>query len=109
MIGELCHAADTGSGPGHDCHSLGHEGDSAACEAQMASCMEICVEDDDAGGSGGAGPALDPYCAALGELCHPVPDAAAQGCHSLGHKNDAAECAEAFDVCAELCLAGREE
>lgn len=112
VIGELCHEADTGSGPAQDCHLLGHEAEAATCEAQMASCMKICVESD-SGGSGGAGGAAsvakDPYCAALGSLCHPVENEAAQACHSLGHDNDAAACAAAFDECAELCLAGRED
>ena len=31
VIGELCHEADTGNGPAHDCHELGHEADGAAC------------------------------------------------------------------------------
>lgn len=109
VIGELCHEADTGSGPAHECHLLGHEGDAATCDAQMAGCMEICVEGDSGGAGGAASVTDDPYCAALGSLCHPVETTAAQDCHELGHANDAAACAEAFDACAELCLAGREE
>lgn len=106
VVGELCHEADTGSGPGHDCHELGHEGDAAACSAGFAKCIEVCVPE---AGAGGAGNGPDPKCAALGELCHEVDDknGPLHDCHELGHDGDAAACAAGFDACATKCLAAR--
>lgn len=55
MLGHQCHPFDTGSGPAHDCHELGHAGDLAACEAMLASCLMTCsgdagsAHDEDAG------------------------------------------------------------
>jgi len=114
VIGELCHEADTGSGPGHDCHELGHEGHATACAAGFDDCIALCVHDDDGAGgaeAGGAGPAPDAHCTALGELCHPVDDASGplHECHEVGHIGNAAKCAAEFDGCATLCLAAREE
>lgn len=102
VLGELCHEADTGSGPAHECHELGHVNDAAACVEGFSGCVETCVE-----GSAGE----EPLCAALGELCHAVDDETGplHECHELGHVNDAAVCAAEFDRCAELCLAAREE
>jgi hypothetical protein len=48
-LGSLCHPYDTGSGPGHECHEIGHAGDLPACEAAEAMCRTVC--------SGDAGPA----------------------------------------------------
>lgn len=45
MLGSLCHHYDTGSGPAHECHEVGHAGDLAACEAMAESCMTICSGD----------------------------------------------------------------
>jgi hypothetical protein len=114
VIGELCHEADTGSGPGHDCHELGHEGHAAACVAGFDDCIALCVPAEEGGGGGGAagsGPAPDPHCAALGELCHPVDDTEGplHECHEIGHVGNAANCAAEFDNCATLCLVAREE
>jgi hypothetical protein len=110
VIGELCHEADTGSGPGHDCHQLGHVGNADACVEGFDGCVALCTgEDEGTGGAGGAGPALDAHCAALGELCHGLADAGpVQECHELGHVGNAANCAAEFDNCATLCLAAHE-
>lgn len=107
VVGELCHEADTGSGPGHDCHELGHENDPAACAAGFAKCIDLCVPSE---GAGGAANERDPKCAALGELCHAVDDkdGPLHDCHELGHDGDAAKCAAGFDACATKCLAARE-
>jgi hypothetical protein len=107
VIGELCHEADTGSGPAHECHEVGHVGNAAACEAEFASCIGTCVADE---GAGGAGSEQDPVCAALGELCHPVDDVSGplHDCHELGHEGRAAACAAGFADCATACLAARE-
>lgn len=102
VIGELCHAADSGTGAAHECHELGHENDGEACTTSFAGCVETCV-DDSAG--------KEPLCAALGELCHAVDDETGplHECHELGHVNDEAVCGAEFDHCAEICLAAREE
>jgi hypothetical protein len=118
VIGTLCHAADDGEGPIADCHALGHDGNAANCKAEFAACISVCVADE--GGAGGAGaggaaatpePVANPYCQALGELCHFLDD---QGtptgdCHELGHEGREAACIEAFAGCAPLCLAKREQ
>lgn len=127
VIGELCHAADSGEGPAQECHEIGHVGDGEACEAAFDGCMSICIESESgSGGGGGAsgegggsgeggasaeGSGKDPYCAALGELCHAVDDedGPTHECHELGHVNDPEICMEQFDDCATLCLAKREE
>ena len=44
-IGQTCHPYDTGSGPAHDCHEVGHAGDVAACDAALAGCMATCSGD----------------------------------------------------------------
>jgi hypothetical protein len=105
VLGELCHAADTGGGPADDCHQLGHVGNAEACTARFASCIGTCTGADV--GAGGAGSGDDPKCAALGALCHAAGeiDADAEECHDLGHEGNAAACAEGFDACAILCLA----
>jgi hypothetical protein len=109
VIGELCHEADTGSGPAHDCHETGHEGTAAACVKDFASCIHTCVTDADDLGTGGAGAAPDPLCAALGELCHEVDDKTGplHECHEVGHIGVAATCVKEFDSCATQCLAAR--
>ena len=112
VVGELCHEADTGVGPAHDCHELGHSGDTAACHESFASCIAVCVEDEGGEGTGGAsGGGQSPYCLALGELCHPVASvsAALEECHEIGHIGDAPVCAMQFEECAKACLAAREE
>lgn len=108
VLGELCHEADTGTGPASECHELGHVGDAGVCEQEFDSCIATCV--DGGGGEGGAGGSaghmLDPYCAALGALCHPVDTGSGMGaeCHEIGHLGVAADCADAFDSCAGFCL-----
>jgi hypothetical protein len=106
VVGELCHEADLGSGPAHDCHELGHEGVAATCHAQFKTCIDTCVQDED----GTPSSEQDPKCLALGELCHPVDDkdGPLHECHELGHEGDATACAAAFDDCATKCLAARE-
>lgn len=108
VLGTLCHEADTGSGTGHDCHELGHEGNADACAEQFDACIAFCTAEE---GTGGA-PAepKDAHCAALGELCHAVDDETGplHECHELGHVGNAAKCAAGFDECATLCLAARE-
>ena len=108
VLGELCHAADTGSGPAHDCHEVGHVGNAAACEAEFAGCVATCTDANvGGGGAGGAGASDDPKCAALGSLCHEAGevDEDAEECHELGHVGNAANCAASFESCATLCLA----
>jgi len=108
VLGELCHEADTGSGTAHDCHELGHVGETEVCEQEFDSCIATCVDTGggEGGAGGGAGQTLDPYCAALGSLCHPVDTGAGMGaeCHEIGHLGVAADCAEAFDSCGDFCL-----
>jgi hypothetical protein len=108
VLGELCHEADTGTGPASECHELGHIGDDTVCAQEFDSCIATCV--DTGGGEGGAGggasSTLDPYCAALGSLCHPVDLGSGMGadCHEIGHLNVAADCADAFESCGSFCL-----
>ena len=111
VIGELCHAADTGSGPAHDCHEVGHVGNAEGCAEAFDGCIALCTGDDEGtGGAGGSGPVPDAHCAALGELCHGVDDGDGplHDCHEVGHVGNAAGCAEAFDDCATQCLAAHE-
>jgi hypothetical protein len=105
VLGELCHAADEGSGPAHDCHEVGHVGNAAACEAEFDGCIGTCTDANI--GSGGAGTGDDAKCAALGSLCHDAGeiDEDAKECHELGHVGNAATCAASFESCARLCLA----
>jgi hypothetical protein len=109
VIGELCHEADTGSGPAHICHQTGHQGDGRICSKEFESCISTCVSPD--GGAGGApsGSEPDARCAALGELCHPVDDknGPLHACHELGHEGDGVKCAASFSDCATRCLAAR--
>jgi len=95
VIGELCHEVE--SAAAQECHESAHHGHCA-----FASCVKLCVPDADEG--------ADPRCAALGELCHPVADQsdALRECHELGHANDSASCAAAFDDCAASCISARE-
>lgn len=39
-----CHDADTGSGPAHECHELGHDETSteATCAAELTRCTMLC-------------------------------------------------------------------
>jgi hypothetical protein len=109
VLGRLCHEADTGSGTAQECHEVGHEGHADACAEAFDGCIAFCTADEGTGGGGGAGPAQDSHCAALGELCHAVDDdGPLHACHELGHVNDAATCAAKFDDCATQCLAARD-
>jgi hypothetical protein len=110
VLGELCHAADTGEGAAADCHELGHENNAATCEREFAGCVATCTDPDGAGGAT-SNPEADPHCAALGSLCHfaDTGSGTAHDCHELGHENNAAKCAEEFDACATFCLAAIEE
>ena len=109
VLGTLCHEADTGSGTGHDCHEVGHEGHAEACAEQFDSCITFCTAEE-AGTGGAPAEPKDAHCAALGELCHAVDDETGplHECHEVGHVGKADKCAEAFDECAALCLAARE-
>jgi hypothetical protein len=40
---EMCHEADTGSGPAHDCHEIAHADDEDACAAALVDCMSVCT------------------------------------------------------------------
>lgn len=108
-LGSLCHAADSGPGPIGDCHDVGHEGDDKECKAQFASCITVCVAEE---GSAGGAPSVveNPYCQALGELCHFLNDEGTPTgeCHEVGHVGNEPDCVEAFDSCVPLCLAKRE-
>ena len=97
VVGTLCH--DSESDAGQACHHLGHDGAPAACVAEFSGCLDVCLEP-------GAGE--DPFCRAIGSLCHDTESAEGQACHELGHDGDAAACRRAFDDCAELCLAANE-
>jgi hypothetical protein len=39
----MCHEADTGSGPAHDCHEIAHADDEDACAAALVDCMSVCT------------------------------------------------------------------
>jgi hypothetical protein len=112
VLGTLCHEADTGSGTGHDCHEVGHEGHADACAEQFDACITFCTAEDEGSGGAGGKPAAsqDAHCAALGELCHAVDDETGplHECHEVGHVGNADKCLAAFDECATLCLAARE-
>lgn len=101
VLGELCHAADSGEGAARECHNLGHEADGDACARGFAGCVETCVDESEG---------KEPLCAALGELCHAVDDETGplNACHELGHVNDESVCAAEFDHCAAICLEARE-
>lgn len=109
VLGTLCHEADTGSGMGHDCHEVGHEGHVDECAEQFDSCITFCTAEETGTGGAPAEP-KDAHCAALGELCHAVDDETGplHECHELGHVGNAANCLAGFDECATLCLAARE-
>lgn len=95
VVGQLCHEVE--STAGQECHERAHHG-----TCSFASCVKLCVPEASVDGA-------DPRCAALGELCHPVADQSDElrECHELGHVNDAASCAAAFDDCAARCIAAR--
>jgi hypothetical protein len=42
-LSELCHEADTGSGPAHDCHEIAHADVEADCAAALVDCMTTCM------------------------------------------------------------------
>jgi hypothetical protein len=96
-IGRLCHEADTGSGTASECHSTGHEGEAAACNAIFESCIDTCVPAE--------GSEQGPYCRALGSYCHEADSGAGRGkeCHDVGHAGDEEACAEEFDGCITFC------
>jgi hypothetical protein len=39
-------SADTGTGPAHDFHEIGHVGYSASCKEHFAECVSVCVGGD---------------------------------------------------------------
>jgi hypothetical protein len=39
---DVCHEADTGSGPAHDCHEVAHGDVEADCLAELEDCTAIC-------------------------------------------------------------------
>jgi hypothetical protein len=42
-IMDLCHAADEGEGPAHDCHDVAHADVEADCAAQKDACLATCT------------------------------------------------------------------
>lgn len=44
-ISEACHAADTGSGPAHDCHEIAHDDVEDDCAAALPGCVAACQSD----------------------------------------------------------------
>ena len=94
VVGKLCHDAE--SDAGQACHELGHDGVPSTCAAEFPVCIDLCLDDDG-----------DPFCRALGSLCHEVvdDDGPLQSCHELGHYADPSACRRQFDHCAQLCLA----
>lgn len=109
-LGSLCHDADEGPGPVGECHDVGHAGDDKECRAQFASCITVCVAAESS--AGGAPPEVvtNPYCQALGELCHFLNDEGTPTgeCHEVGHVGNEPDCVKAFEGCVPLCLAKRE-
>jgi uncharacterized repeat protein (TIGR04052 family) len=53
-VATACHPFHESTGPLHDCHELGHDGDAAACFATGGDCLKACNAAGTAG-SGGAG------------------------------------------------------
>jgi hypothetical protein len=94
VVGTLCHASKTAAGQA--CHELGHHGVPTVCAAEFPGCVGECL---------GEKPG-DPFCRAIGSLCHAVGDANGplHGCHELGHEGDPDTCRARFDDCAEQCL-----
>ncbi len=41
-IMNVCHAADEGTGPAHDCHDVAHADGEEACVAQKDACIAAC-------------------------------------------------------------------
>ena len=41
-LSDVCHEADTGTGPAHDCHEVAHTDDEAEGAAELASCTATC-------------------------------------------------------------------
>lgn len=110
-LGSICHEGDTGTPSAvGNCHDVGHAGDGDVCKDQFAACITVCVADDT--GAGGAPPATveNPYCQALGSLCHFVDDVGTPtgDCHDVGHLGNEPECIEAFAGCVPICLEKRE-
>ena len=42
-IMDVCHAADEGTGPAHDCHDVAHADVEADCAAQKDACITACA------------------------------------------------------------------
>jgi uncharacterized repeat protein (TIGR04052 family) len=93
-LGRNCHVVDTGTGVLSECHSLGHAGDPAMCEARRDECINAC------------GAAL---CTTLGSTCHNVDPGSGplHDCHVLGHAGDAAACFARGRECFDLCTAAQ--
>jgi hypothetical protein len=41
-LGNVCHAGDDGSGPVHECHGIGHDGDLNLCAEHYDRCIALC-------------------------------------------------------------------
>jgi hypothetical protein len=59
-LGEICHAADDGTGLGAECHEVGHTGDGEVCLERYDECITYCEANLGEGGApghseGGAG------------------------------------------------------
>lgn len=109
-LGSLCHDADSGPGPIGDCHDVGHEADEKECKGQFASCITVCVADESSSGGAPSEVVANPYCQALGELCHFLDDEGTPTgeCHEVGHIGNEPDCVKAFSDCVPRCLAKRE-
>jgi hypothetical protein len=40
VLGRLCH--DTAGGRAEECHEIGHDGDEAVCDEELAECLAAC-------------------------------------------------------------------
>jgi hypothetical protein len=109
-LGSLCHDADEGPGPVGTCHDVGHAADEKECKAQFASCITVCVAEESSAGGAPPETVTNPYCQALGELCHFLNDEGTPTgeCHEVGHVGNEPDCVKAFEGCVPLCLAKRE-
>jgi hypothetical protein len=91
-LGSGCHNVDPGSGRIHDCHEVGHSGDAAMCQANLASCTQLC----------GAAQctAVVSACAGVDPGTGPLHD-----CRQLGLNGDATACFNGGRACVTACQA----
>lgn len=110
VLGTLCHDADSGPGKVGECHDVGHAADEAACRSEFSSCISACVASEEGAAGAPSAPVDNPYCQALGELCHFVNDEGTPtaDCHELGHVGNEPDCIKSFDACVPVCLTKRD-